>query len=243
MSGDWTNVFVYLDSDDLPAVTTVRPRAQVGQCAYLRVAQVNRVGAFLDWGLPKELLAPHSEQKNPMAPGESHVVRVYLDDRTGRIVASSKLDRFLGAVNERFEVGQQVELLVHSSTDLGYKCVVHHTHWGVLYYGDVFQRLSRGNKRNGYIKNIREDGKIDLCLQPPGAQGIDDVSRRILAKLGDRGGFLAINDKTAPRDVYDLFGVSKKAFKKALGGLYKKQLVTLGDDGVRLVDTPAGDPE
>ncbi len=241
-TGDWINVFVYLDSDDRPAVTTVTPRAQVGQCACLRVAQVNQVGAFLDWGLPKELLVPYAEQKYPMEQAESHIVCVYIDDRTGRIVASSKLDRFLSSINDDFEVGLPVELMVHSLTDLGYKCVVDHTHWGVLYYGDVFERLSRGDTKNGYIKRIREDGKIDLCLQPLGVEGTEDVSHRILAKLGEHEGFLAVNDKSAPQDVYALLGVSKKAFKKALGSLYKKRLVTLEDDGVRLVDTP-GDSE
>lgn len=235
---DWVEVFVYLDTDDQLAVTTRTPLGQVGRFSYLKVAAVNQVGAFLNWGLKKDVLAPFNEQKFPMVEGASYMVYICLDDRTGRIIASSKIDRFLKSLNEDFENGQQVDLLIESVTDLGYKCIVNHSHWGILYRNEIFQPLVIGQAIKGYIKTIREDLKIDLCLQPPGYERVDAVTDKILDRLKENGGFLAVTDKSAPADIYALFAASKQAFKKAVGALYKQRRIALEESGIRLLDPP-----
>ena len=231
--GERVEVFVYLDSNDKPAATTRTPLGQVNQFAYLRVADVNPVGAFLDWGLPKHVLVPFDEQKHPMRVGESHVVYLYLDKKTRRIVASSKVDRFLKLLNDEFEPTQVVDLLVHSTTDIGYKCIVNHTHWGILFYEDVFEQLTVGQQLKGYIKQIREDRKINLSVTPPGYRGVEGVAERIMTALDESDGFIPLNDKSAPADIYARFGVSKQMFKKAVGALYRERRITLESGGIR----------
>ncbi len=234
--GDSIEVFVYLDSDDQITATTRKPLGQVNRFSFLKVAQVNPVGAFLDWGLPKDVLVPYDEQRVPMVEGNFYVVFIYLDEKTKRIVASSKIDRFLKSLNDAFVQSEKVNLLLHSHTDLGFKCIVNHSHWGVVYDKDIFQRLTIGQEISGYIKRIRDDGKIDLTLHPPGYAGIDGVAEKILNKLKAEGGFLPVTDKSAPRIIYGLFGVSKKAYKNAVGALYKRRLVSLNADGIRLTE-------
>jgi predicted RNA-binding protein (virulence factor B family) len=233
---EWVEVFVYLDTRDRLTATTRTPLGQVNRFSFLKVVQVNEVGAFLYWGLPKDILVPYNEQKTPMREGASYLVYLYIDDKTGRIVASSKIDRFLKSLNDDFKDAQMVDLIVQSPTDLGYKCIVNHTHWGILHKADLFRTLFIGQKLTGYIKCIREDRKIDLCLNPSGYQGIDGIAEKILEKLKDNGGFLAVSDKSAPARIYNLFEVSKQAFKKAVGALYKKRLISLENDGIRLVE-------
>ena len=232
-AGDKVAVFVYLDSEDKPAATTRRPLARVGQFAHLEVVDVNPVGAFLDWGLPKHVLVPFDEQKVPMREGESHIVRLYLDSKTERIVATSKVDRFLKSENESFEPSEAVDLLVYASTDIGYKCIVNHSHWGILFYDDVFERLKIGQRIKGYIKQIREDSKINLCLNLPGYEGIEAFSEAIMETLRKEGGFIPLNDKSTPADIHARFGVSKQMFKRAVGALYKQRRITLEKEGIR----------
>ncbi len=232
---EWVDVFIYLDSEDRMVATTRKPLGMVNQFAFLKVAQINPVGAFLDWGLTKDLLVPFHEQKRPMKEKQSYLVRIYLDSKSNRITASSRFDRFLDSFNDHFQEKQKVEILVQSQTDLGYKCIVEHTHWGVLYENEVFQRLKIGQQLEGFIKKIREDGKIDLCLHQPGYGKIDEISEIIVAKLKASDGFIKVNDKSAPELIYQLFGISKKAYKKAIGGLYKKKIIALENSGVRLI--------
>lgn len=232
--GERVDVFIYLDSEDQMTATTTKPLAQVNRFAYLKVADVNPVGAFLDWGLPKDVLVPFDEQKKPMRPGESHIVYLYLDRRSRRITASSKVDRFLKSLNDDFETGMSVDLMVHSRTDLGYKCIINQTHWGILFYEDVFERLAEGQTLKGYIKSIRDDRKIDLCITPPGYDGIEAVSAAIMTELRENDGFVPLNDKSPPADISARFGVSKQMFKKAVGALYKQRRITLEKDGIRL---------
>ena len=195
---------------------------------------IQEIGAFLDWGLPKDLFLPHSEQTRSIQVGQSVIVYIYLD-KTERITASMRLDRHVSSEPEKYTEGQEVDLIIVAETDMGFKAIISNHHWGVLYHSEVFQPLSYGQRIKGFIRNLREDGKIDLILQQAGhkaAQG--DIGPKILEELKKQGGFLPVNDKTSAETIYELFGVSKKKYKIALGGLYKKRLITVDDDGIRL---------
>ncbi len=196
----------------------------------------NDFGAFLDWGLDKDVLAPFAEQHRPMEVDKSYLVYLYIDKLDGRIVASSKIDKFLD--DERphdFKPQQQVDLIIANTTDLGFKAIVNHSHWGVLYKNDVFQRLSFGQYKKGFIKHIRSDGKIDVTLQG-GQETRDKYAKIILIYLNKNGGFAPVHDKSDAQMISDIFGMSKGAFKKAIGGLYKKRIITLEKGGIRLVE-------
>lgn len=232
--GDMLDVFVYVDSDDTLVATTERPRAEVGQFAYLKVVSVSEYGAFLDWGLKKDLLVPFAEQTTEMVTGRSYLVRIYLDN-SGRIAASQKLDKFLDRRPPRYRRHQPVELLIAERTDIGYKAIVENAHWGVLYQDEIFQPLQYGQRITGYIHKVRPDGKIDLLLQQPGYGKTDAVADAILARLRAEGGFLALHDKSPPEAIYAEFGVSKKAFKLGVSALYRERLITIGKDGLHLV--------
>lgn len=234
---DTIDAFVYLDSEDRLIATTRKPYAQVGEFALLRVAAVNKVGAFLEWGLLKDLLVPFREQKVKMEEGKMYVVYVYVDDETERIAASSNLDRFLSDEDADYELEQEVELFICNKTDLGYKAIINGAHWGVLYENEIFQEVRRGSKVKGFIKKIREDGKIDLSLQRSGIKELDALSQKILEMLKQHGGFMDVTDKTAPAILYSLFGMSKKNFKKAIGRLYKNRMIRIDADGIRLIES------
>ncbi|MFK5915295.1 MAG: S1-like domain-containing RNA-binding protein [Woeseiaceae bacterium] len=233
--GEEVEVFLYLDSEDRPIATTEIPKAQLGEFAYLSVVDVNDTGAFLDWGLMKDLFVPFGEQHRPMEIGHSYIVYVYLDKIKGRLTASSKIDKFLD--DERphdFTPQQAVNLLIANSTELGFKAIVNNSHWGVLYENDVHQRLSFGQSISGFIKRIREDNKIDLSLQG-GKETRDKYERIILTYLNQQGGFAQVHDKSDPKLIAELFGMSKKSFKKAIGGLYKQKIINIEKDGINLV--------
>jgi len=232
--GDALDVFVYVDSEGHLAATTKMPLAQVDDIAWLKVVSLNYVGAFLDWGLPKDLLVPFSEQHHEMEVGKSYLVKVFLDDKN-RIAATTKIDRFIADESVDFEVGQKVSLIIADKTDLGFKAIVNNTHWGLLYQNELFQPLKRGQKLDGYIKQIREDGKIDLILNQPGYGKVLSLTDNILNKLKENNGALMLSDKSPPEAIYAAFGVSKKVFKQAIGALYKKQLITIDKNGIKLV--------
>lgn len=232
--GDRLEVFVYVDSDDTVVATTQRPLAMVGEFAQMKVVALTKFGAFVDWGLRKNLLVPFSEQTSPMIVGRAYVVHVYRDKHSGRLVASARLDRFLDRTPPDYAARQPVELLVCEHTDIGYKAIVDQRHWGVLHDADVFRPLRYGQRIQGYIKRVREDGKIDLMLQLPGYGKIEGVAADLLARLEEAGGFLAVTDKTPPEQIYALFGISKKAFKQAVSALYRERRITIEDGGLRL---------
>lgn len=232
--GDELDVFVHLDSDDCLIATTETPLVRVGECAHLRVVEVNKYGAFLDWGLPKDLLVPFNEQNKPMEEGKSYTVYVYLDPYTERIVASSKLNKFLSEESHYFKPQQAVELLVCGRSDMGFKAVVNNTHLGLIFAGEVFQPLKLGQRLKGYIKNIRADKKIDLCLQLPDKRSRDNLSARILSHLKAHNGVSMLTDKSPPEAIYREYGVSKGNYKKALGGLYKQRLIVIEKDRIVL---------
>ncbi len=232
--GDEVEVFVYEDRDSRLKATPQKPYATVGQVAKLRAVANASSGTYLDWGLQKDLFAPIREQHSKMKKGKSYVVFVFLDKKTNSIKASSKLNKFLNLQTPNYEEGEAVDLFICDKTDLGYKAVVNNSHWGVVYKNEVFQTLHIGQKLKGYIKRIREDLKIDITLQQSGYKRVDDISQRILKTIKDRGGSMAVTDKSPPKDIYALFGVSKKTFKKAIGALYKKRLITIDAKGIKL---------
>ncbi|MWV15788.1 GntR family transcriptional regulator [Pseudomonas sp. L-22-4S-12] len=233
--GDWLNVFVYLDSEDRIIATTERPKVQVGGFASLKVVEINRVGLFLDWGLPKDLLLPHSEEKRPLQVGDYCVVHVYLDKRTKRITATARLDRYLDNTPPRYKVGEAVDLLVVEQTDMGFKAIINNQHWGLIHKNEAFKFLRSGMQEKGFIKELRADGKISLSLQPVGQAAASSLSEQILARLREQGGSLALSDKSEPAAITQAFGVSKGNFKKAIGGLFKQGLIVIHDDRIELV--------
>ncbi len=233
--GDEVEVFIYVDREDHLRATTQRPEVTVGQFARLPVVSNSDSGTYLDWGLELDLFVPQSEQKQRMREGRSYVVFVFLDEKTNRITASSRLDKFLSQQPPDYEEGEVVDLVIYEKTDLGYRVVVNLAHEGMLYENEVFQKLSLGQELKGYIRKIREDLKIDLLLQRPGYQGVDAVSQSILATIEEHGGRIAVTDKSQPEEIYSLFGVSKKTFKKAVGALYKKRLIMIDASGIELV--------
>jgi len=231
---DMIEVFLYLDSEDRPIATTQTPKAEVGDFAYLEVKANTPVGAFLDWGLDKDVLVPFSEQHRPMSVGDSYLVLLYLDNQ-GRITATSKIDKVVLEDDQHdFYPQQKVDLIIANSTELGFKAIVDQSYWGLLYKDEVDQRLSFGQSIEGYIKHIREDGKIDLSLKS-GQQIRDDSSQVILDYLRDHDGFAPVYDKSPPEQISELFGMSKGQFKKTIGGLYKQQIISIQSDGIRLV--------
>ncbi len=234
VTGDDIDVFIFPGSEGEILATTKRPYAMIGEYALLKVASVTPVGAFLDWGLKKDLLAPFSEQKEKMEEGRSYIVYVHLDERTNRIVASSKLNRFMNAQAAGFAEGQSVDLLICSQTEIGYKAIIDNTRWGILYKNEVFQQLRKGQRLPGFIKKVRDDGKIDLCLQLPGYAQIGDAAERIIMTLKSGGGFLPITDKSPSEVIYRVFGMSKKTYKKAIGLLYKRRVIAIEEQGIRL---------
>lgn len=230
--GEWLNVFVYLDSEDRLIATTQRPKVQVGEFASLKVVEINRIGLFLDWGLPKDLLLPHSEEKRPLQVGDYCVVHVYLDPRTRRVTATARLDRYLDKTPVRYRVGEAVELLIVEQTDLGFKAIINGLHWGLIHKNEVFRFLRPGMRERGYIRELRADGKISLSLQPLGSEAADSLQALILQKLEEQGGVLALSDKSPAEEIARLFGVSKGNFKKAIGGLYKQGRIVIHPDRI-----------
>ena len=237
VEGDSIEVFLYLDSEERTVATAQKPKAKVGEFGYLKVVDNTNVGAFLDWGLDKDILVPFAEQHRPMEVGHSYLVYLYIGDIDGRNTASSKIDKFLDDEKPHdFKPQQAVDLIIANSTDLGYKAIINHSHWGVLYKNDVFQRLSFGQYLKGFIKHVRPDGKIDLSLQ--GGQETRDKSAKIILNyLQKQDGFAPVHDKSDPQLISDLFGMSKAAFKKAIGGLYKQRIISIEKGGIRLIQS------
>ncbi len=232
--GQEIKVFIYLDSEDRLIATTEHPLVTVGKFAFLRVSDVTGVGAFLDWGLPKDLLVPFREQKQKMIKDQYYVVFVYLDDETKRIVASAKIDKFLDNVSPKYQPGDKVDLIIAGQTELGYKAIINQTHTGLIYRNQTIETLQNGKRTTGYIVRIREDEKIDLSLTPIGADAINTNVETLLKKLELNSGFLPLNDNSSPEEIKLLLKMSKKAFKKAVGSLYKKGQITFEEDGIRM---------
>lgn len=231
---DEIEVFVHLDSEDRLVATTETPKTQVGQFSCLNVVSIEKVGAFLDWGLSKDLFLPFREQTRTLKVGDAVVVATYLDS-SGRLSASMRVQKFLSTWPHQYQAGQKVDLFIFAKTELGHKAIINGQHMGVLYANEVFEPLCHGQEVTGYIKNLRKDGKIDLILQPLGNLGAEDIAEKILSLLKKENGYLNLSDKTDPEKIYTLFGVSKKKFKIALGALYKKRLILIDEAGIHLL--------
>lgn len=230
--GDELNVFIYLDNEERLVATTLTPLVQVGEFACLEVAWINEYGAFLNWGLMKDLFVPFREQKMKMQVGNYYVIHAHLDDESFRIVASAKVDRYLSKEMATYEPGQEVDILIWQKTDLGFKAIIENQYSGLIYDSEVFQSLRTGMQLKAYIKQVREDGKIDLILQKPGQAKVEDFATTLLEHIRTHGGRTILNDKSPAEEIYAIFGVSKKTFKKAVGDLYKRHLIQLTGEGI-----------
>ena len=256
--GDEIDVFVYLDNEERRVATTLEPKAMVGDFAYLEVAWVNEFGAFLDWGLMKDLFCPFREQKKRMEVGRSYIVHVHLDEESYRIMASAKIEKWLendklakgeveisspsgslSTVEDEgrgpLSVGQKVSALIWQKTDLGFKAIIDNKYGALLYDSQLFREIHTGDKVEAYITKIRPDGKIDIALQPSGRQHTEDFAEKLLHYLQYRGGRCRLGDKSSAEEIKEQFGVSKKTYKRAIGDLYKRRLITISEDGIELV--------
>ena len=227
-------VFVYTDSEDWPIATTQQPLAIRNQFAYLAVKEISEFGAWMDIGLDKDLLVPFSEQNPKLQTGESYPLYVYVDETTNRMVGSARLRRFLDQEQITVKEGEEVDLFITGWSDLGVKAIINGKHEGLIFKSDVFRPLHAGDRLRGFVKNIREDGKIDLRLQQKGYAKVEPNAEKILQRLRQSGGFLPLHDKSDPGLIRDQLQMSKKTFKKAIGGLYKQQLVELVEGGIKL---------
>ena len=232
--GDELNVFIYLDNEERLVATTLTPLVQVGQFACLEVAWVNQYGAFLNWGLMKDLFVPFREQKVKMEIGKKYIVHAHIDEDSFRIVASAKVEHFLSKEKADYTLGEDVDILIWQRTALGYKAIIDNQYSGLLYENEIFQPLQIGMKLTAYIKQVREDGKIDLMLQKPGMEKVEDSAKMLLDYIKQHGGRTSLNDKSPAEVIYQELGISKKTFKKAVGDLYKKRIIVLTEEGIRL---------
>ena len=233
--GDDIEVFLYLDNEERMVATTLEPKAMVGDFAYLEVAWVNEYGAFLDWGLMKDLFCPFREQKRRMQKGQAYIVHVHIDEESYRIMASAKIERYLQPLPKEYTEGQEVELLIWQKTDLGFKVIIDNAYAGLIYDSQVFQPLHTGDRVKGFISNIRHDGKVDCALQKTGREHTTDFSAKLLKYLESRGGRCWLGDKSSAEDIKAQFGVSKRTYKQAVGDLYKRHLIDITDSGIVLL--------
>ncbi len=232
--GDAIEVFVHTDSEDRIIATNEKPYIEVGQFAALKVVAVNQFGAFMDWGLMKDLFVPFMEQQKKMEVGNTYLVFAYVDTESNRIAASSKLDQFLSMAPPNYEIDEEVDIVICNKSPLGYKAIINKSHWGLLYGNQVFENLKPGDHRKAYIANVRNDDKIDLKLNLGGGEYIDEVAQRILNTIKEEE-FIGLHDKSSAEEIKQTFGISKKAFKKAIGSLYKKRFITIEEQGIRYI--------
>lgn len=232
--GDTLRVFIYRDSEDRLIATTLTPKGTVGEFVYLQVRDINKYGAFLDWGLEKDLLVPQSEQPVKMQKGGKYIVRICLDKVTDRIIATGKTDKFIEKELIELKEGQEINLLVREFTELGIKVIIDNKYSGMLYKNDVYQKLEVGDQITGYVKKVREDKKIDVTVRKSGYEEIQNSKNIIAAKLEEKGGFLPLTDKSSPEVIKEVLQMSKKNFKKGVGGLYKEGIIELGEEGIKL---------
>ena len=233
--GAHLDVFLYFDSESQLAATIDKPIAQVGEWGLMKIEGINKTGAFVNWGIKeKDLLIPFSEQRARFTAGQNILVYVYTDKASGRIVGTTKFNKWLDKTPANYEVNEQVDLIIAERSQLGYKAIVNGEHWGMIFPSDVFGKLFIGKKLKGYIKQVREDGKIDLALQKVGVAKMDDLSSKVIELLEKKGGFLPLNDNSSPEAIFETFRTSKGTYKKTIGGLYKAGKIVIEKDGIRL---------
>jgi predicted RNA-binding protein (virulence factor B family) len=234
--GEKLTVFVYLDTNDEPVATTQTPKITLGECAFLKVADMNKTGAFFDWGLPKDLMVPYAEQPYKIYPGLYYTVYMYQDNASKRLVGSLKLSKHLNEFNTNFKNQQQVDLLICGKSNLGFKAVINKTHLGLIHHSDVFKTIRLGQKVKAYIKEIREDDKINLSFTLPDSHQLGSLASKVLEDLQQNNGTSSLTDKSAPAEIYHKWNVSKGSYKKALGMLYKQKLISIDKDLIQLVE-------
>jgi predicted RNA-binding protein (virulence factor B family) len=233
--GEDLTVFVYLDHEERPVATTLKPFISLNSFAVLKVSYINKFGAFLNWGMEKDLFAPFKEQARPMEKDKRYIVTMYLDKQTGRLAASSKINQFLDKEPLDIEVGQEVDLMVSHITEIGINVIINGKFRGLAYQNEVFETVSPGYKTKGYIKTIRPDGKIDVSFQKQGFEAIDDSAQQVFEALKQNDGILRLNDNSHPEEIKSVLKMSKKTFKKAIGSLYKQKLIDINNEGIQLV--------
>jgi len=233
--GDSLTVFVYHDESNVKIASTLLPKILLHEFVLLKVNEITPAGAFLDWGLEKDLLVPFKEQQTDIAQGEWHII--YLDiDEQNRLYGSTKIDKQLQNIHITVKEGDQVELIIYQKSDLGYNVIVNNEHLGLIFENEIFTKLNIGDRRKGFVKNIREDNKLDITLQPTGYRNASDINCEIIYKaLEKNNGFLEITDKSAPDKIYDMLGISKKAFKRSIGTLYKQRKIIIESTGIKLI--------
>jgi len=234
--GDLVEVFVFLDGEERLVATTEIPVAQVGEFGFMKVSKIEKIGAFLHWGVSKDLLVPFSEQRVKMEEGKSYLVFVYVDKLTERVVASMKLEKFFSKEKPDVRAGQEVQIQIWVQTDLGYKAIVEGKYLGMLYKNEVFKKLTTGMTMTGYVKKMREDGKIDLSLEKPGFSRVNPHEHKLIDLLQKAGGFLPYGDKTDPEVIYKIFGMSKKMYKQLIGALFKQKKIVIVPEGIKLAE-------
>lgn len=230
--GDQLIVFCYLDHEERPIATTLKPTVIRNKFGFLQVVEVNKIGAFMDWGLEKHLLVPFSEQRDKMKEGQWYVVRCYMDDISFRLVASNKIDKFLNNENLKVREREEVDLLFTRLTDLGWEVIINDVHKGLVYSNEIFKRVAVGDRTKGYIKNIRPDNKLDISLQAIGEKVLEPAANAIYERLKSHGGFLPLHDKSDPLQIKQELQMSKKTFKKGIGTLYKARKIEIKEDGI-----------
>ncbi len=235
--GDELNIFVFINQEGNLAGTASKPHAEVGEFTYMKVLEETTIGAFLDWGIEKDLYVPFSQQRDKMKQGYNYLVYIYFDEESGKIVGSSKVSQFINNEDLKVKEGSEVNLLICEQTDLGTKVIVNNKHWGLLYRNEIFQKIRKGDRVKGFIKKIREEGKLDVSLQEQGYDEIFSASLKLLKKLKEEGGFLPLTDKTEPQLIYQSLQMSKKVFKKAVGTLYKEKKIELVENGIKLTES------
>ncbi|WP_445454903.1 CvfB family protein [Flavobacterium sp. HNIBRBA15423] len=233
--GDDLTVFIYLDHEERPVATTLKPYIKLNEFAHLKVNYINKFGAFMNWGLEKDLFVPFKEQARPMEEGKRYLVYCFMDEKTNRLVASSKTQQFLNNEEISVENGEEVDLIVSHITEAGINVIINEKHRGLAYKNEVFEEVKPGIRMKGYIKNIRPDGKIDVSLRKLGVEAIEPSSQIILDELKSNRGFLGLNDNSHPEDIRTVLKMSKKVFKKAVGNLYRQKLIEIKEDGIYLL--------
>ena len=233
--GDEIKVFIYKDNEERLIATTEHPYGTVGEFQYMKVKEVSKAGAFLDWGIMKDLLVPFREQKTSMIAGNYYLVYIYLDFVTRRIAASARIDKYLDNIPHDFTQNQEVDLIIADKTDLGYNVIINNSHRGLIYDNEIFRKISKGEKCKGYIKEIREDDKIDVSLQRSGYDKIEGISQHIMDIIKQNNGYIAVSDNSSAEEIYSLFSCSKKSFKKAIGALYKQRIISVENNGIRKI--------
>ena len=236
-TGDEVKVFVYHDSEGRLIATTQQPKGTVGEIVKLKAVTVTNQGAFLDWGLMKDIFVPKSKQLSGMRQGAEYLVKIYLDEQTGRVAATEKIEPFLSNENLTVKEKDLVDLIVYRRTDIGYLVIIDNKHTGVLHFNEIYRNIEVGDKLKGYIKTIRPENKIDVVAGKPGYNRVEDEAEKILRLLIENNGYLPYHDKSGPEEIYSFFGMSKKAFKMATGSLYKQQKITFTKTGIKLPES------